>query len=174
MRRLIPQVSALAVLVMLVPVLDGCGRQTGPTRESAPAQQAELGRSAPDFSFTTVDGETISLAALRGKPVLLNFWASWCHFCIEEAPHLEALYQQYEQNDLQVLGVGTDSQDALRRKAEELKLTYPVGSNPEAAGMYGVSGIPHTFFIDRDGKLVSSVVGARPRADLEAEVKRIL
>jgi cytochrome c biogenesis protein CcmG/thiol:disulfide interchange protein DsbE len=163
MRRLIPQASLLAAVAAVALVLGGCGQQT-----AAP----EAG--APDFSFTALDGQTVSLAALRGKPVLLNFWASWCHFCAEEAPHLEALHREHQSAGLQVLGVGTDSQDALRQKAADLNLTYPVGSNPEAAKAYGVGGVPHTFIISREGKIVASLIGARSKAELETEVRKVL
>jgi peroxiredoxin len=145
------------------------GQATAPRTESAKGSQA-----AADFSFTDLQGKKVSLSDFKGKPVVLNFWASWCHFCAQEAPDLEALSKQYKDKDLVVLGVGTDDQDALRQKAEQLKLTYPVGSNPTAAQSYGVSGVPHTFMIDRKGNITASLVGARPKADLEEEIKKIL
>jgi peroxiredoxin len=148
-------------------VLLGC---SGPQAQP----QAQVGNPAPDFSLATLDGKTIQLSSLRGKPVVVNFWASWCHFCVGEAPDLQALYQQYHGQGLEMLGVGTDDQEALRAKAQELKLTYPIGSNPQAADTYGVEGVPHTFFINRQGLIAASARGARSRADLEAEVKKLL
>jgi len=141
---------------------------------SQPGQRAEIHSRAPDFSLKTFDGKTIRLSALKGKPVVLNFWASWCHFCAQEAPDLEAAYKECKSSGLQVLGVGLDDADALAEKTKKLKLTYPVGFSPEAGREYGVMPIPQTFFIDRQGVIVSQFVGARPRADLEAEVKKIL
>jgi peroxiredoxin len=179
MRRL----SAALGLAALSVLLGSCGRPA-PTRLAAERPQAsqspgtgeaaQESNSAPDFSLTTLDGKTIKLSDLKGKPVVVNFWASWCHYCGGEARDLEALYKQYRPQGLQMLGVGVDDPAALKRRAEELKLTYPIGSNPEAAKRYGVSGIPHTFLINREGKVVSSLIGARPRAELEAQVRKIL
>jgi peroxiredoxin len=170
-------------LIAFALVTSGCGRPA-PARLAAERPQAsrpvsaqEVAREggvAPDFSFTTLDGKTIELSDLKGKPVVLNFWASWCHYCLGEAPDLEVLYKKYSPQGLQMLGVGTDDPAALKRKAEELKLTYAIGSEPNAAKLYGVNGIPHTFFISRDGKIAKSLLGAAPRAELEAQIKRIL
>jgi cytochrome c biogenesis protein CcmG/thiol:disulfide interchange protein DsbE len=143
------------------------------TRDAAPAPAAQ-GRTAEDFTLTTTEGKEIRLADLKGQPVVVNFWASWCHYCAQEAPDLEALYQQYHPKGLAVLGVGTDDAKSLQAKAKELGLTYPVGSGPETAQRYGVDGVPHTVFVNRDGWITASLVGARPKAELEAEVKKIM
>ncbi len=177
-----PRTHRVVLLVSLValPLLLALGctpkpsaERTPPTAPAGPAAETQ-GTPAAEFSFTTTEGKTISLAELKGKPVLVNFWASWCHFCVQEAPDLEALYQQYHPQGLEVLGVGTDDNAALKAKAAELGLTYPVGSNPEAAQAYGVGGIPHTFLIDRQGEVVASLVGARPRAELEEAIKKVM
>jgi peroxiredoxin len=172
---------ALAILAVFV---SGCSRPVPKPTALQPTQaedtsaqmgqQAEINQPAPDFALTTLDGKTIRLSDLKGKPVIINFWASWCHFCTQEAPDLEAIYKQYHPRGLQLLGVGTDEAAKLKAKAKELGLTYPIGANPKAAEMYGVQGIPHSFFVGKDGKLISQVVGAVPRPELEAQVKKIL
>jgi peroxiredoxin len=171
--------KTLALLALLALFVVGCQKpspEAGEPQAARPAAKAEVGKQAPDFSFETLDGKVVRLADLEGKPVVLNFWASWCPYCVKEAPDLEALYQQYRKShDLQMLGVaGQDTTEALKGKADDLKLTYPVGISPQTAMAYGVSGIPHTFFIDREGKIVSSMAGARPKAELEAEIKKII
>lgn len=177
----------LAVIAMLAFVLGGCasgpapgpppGEAVGESPEAAAPSRAgplEPG-PAPAFSFDTLDGETISLADLEGRPIVLNFWSSSCPYCAALAPHLETLNQEHQEQGLQVLGVaGRDSEQALRDKAEALNLTYPIGMSPEAVAAYGVRGIPMTFFIDREGNIVSSVLGSRELPDLEAEVQKIL
>lgn len=177
----------LAVIVMVAFVLGGCaggpasgtppGEVAGESPEGAAASRGGLLEPgpAPAFSFDTLDGETISLADLKGRPIVLNFWSSTCPHCSTLAPHLETLNQEYQEQGLQVLGVaGRDSERALRDKAEGLNLTYPIGMSPEAVAAYGVRGIPMTFFIDREGNIVSSVLGSRGLPDLEAEVQKIL
>lgn len=184
--KALARLAAFALVVMLVAsLISGCSRavpkptamrppQPEQTSDQTAVAQAEIGQPAPDFTLKTLDGKSVSLSSLKGKPVVVNFWASWCHFCAQEAPDLEAIYKQHHAKGLQLLGVGTDEASKLAAKAKELGLTYPIGSNPKAAEMYGVQGIPHTFFVNKEGKLVSQVVGARPRAELETEVKKIL
>jgi cytochrome c biogenesis protein CcmG/thiol:disulfide interchange protein DsbE len=177
----------LAVIAMLAFVLGGCasgpapetplGETLGESPEAAAPPRAgtlEPG-PAPTFSLDTLDGETISLADLEGRPVVLNFWSSSCPHCATLAPHLETLSKEHQEQGLQVLGVaGRDSEQALRDKAEALNLTYPIGMSPEAVSAYGVRGIPMTFFIDREGNIVSSILGSRGLPDVEAEVQKIL
>jgi cytochrome c biogenesis protein CcmG/thiol:disulfide interchange protein DsbE len=175
---------ALAVIAMVAFVLGGCARGPAPgtppgeaTGETAaPSRVGPLDPGpAPAFSFETLDGETISLADLEGRPIVLNFWSSSCPHCATLAPHLETLNQEYQEQGLQVLGVaGRDSARALRDKAEGLNLTYPIGMSPETGSAYGVRGIPMTFFIDREGNIVSSILGSRGLPDLEAEAQKIL
>jgi peroxiredoxin len=174
--------AVLLLLAVTAVMLGGCARKpatTGrapapPAAPTAAPAPVRVGGDAPNFTLETSNGKSITLADLKGKPVVLNFWASWCHFCAQEAPDLDALYQQYQSKGLQVLGVGTDEAAALKAKAKELGLTYPTGANAEAARTYGVGGVPHTFFVDREGKITASLLGARPKAELEAEVRKIL
>ena len=183
------RISLLGVIVLALATAAGCGQPSPRPQAGKPSaapqqilpqqssQEAVVGKPAPDFSFTTLDGKAIKLSDLKGKPVVVNFWASWCHFCAQEAPDLEAAYNQYKSQGLQMLGVGADPNDppdALKKKVAELKITYPVGPGADAAKAYGVTGFPTTFFVDSKGVLVSQLVGARPKAQLDAEVKKIL
>jgi peroxiredoxin len=130
---------------------------------------------APDFTLQTLDGtQQYRLSDLRGRPVAVFFWTSWCGACALQAPDLETLYQRYRDQDFLVLGVGLDDPAALQAKAEALGLTFPVGYNEEAAWLYGVYYIPHTFIIDRSGIISSSFVGAYPIATLEAAIMAVL
>jgi len=157
-RRLLP----LLCLAALLPTLAGCAHRT------------PVGPAAKDFTLTTLDGKKIRLADLKGKTVLVNFWASWCGYCAEEAPDIEAIYQKYHPEGLEVLGVGDDDAAALAAKASELKLTYPIGSNPEAVKLYGVTGFPTTIVINREGEIVDTLDGARPKIELESTVKAVM
>jgi cytochrome c biogenesis protein CcmG, thiol:disulfide interchange protein DsbE len=117
--------------------------------------------AAPGFTLERLDasaaGEQISLADLHGKAVVVNFWASWCIPCKDEAPFLQKIYDQYRAKGLVVLGV--DAQDFrkdARRFLARYGLKYPVAYDGKGStlGKWGVTGFPETFFVDRSGQLV--------------------
>lgn len=111
---------------------------------------------APDFTFTTFEGETIRLSDLRGKGVVLNFWASWCIPCRNEAPILEEAWLREKENGIIFLGLDYLDQDHVAKAfLEEFKVTYPNGPDlqSEAARSYGLTGVPETYFIDPNGEI---------------------
>ena len=117
---------------------------------------------APPFTFTTFEGETIALADLRGKGVVLNFWASWCDPCREEALLLEQTWQQEQANGIVFLGLDyLDQEPAAKAYLAEYQVTYPNGPDlqSKAARDYGIKGVPETFFISPDGKIAFMVIG---------------
>jgi len=117
---------------------------------------------APAFTFTTFDGETISLADLSGKGVVLNFWASWCDPCRDEAALLEQTWQQEKEHDIVFLGLDyLDQEPAAKAYLAEFGITYPNGPDLQsaAARRYGIKGVPETFFIDPTGKITDIVIG---------------
>jgi cytochrome c biogenesis protein CcmG/thiol:disulfide interchange protein DsbE len=161
--------AALAIAAVLLAVSAGCGNGP-PGGGSSVAIEA-----APQFSVTTLDGRSYSLSDLKGRPVVLTFWASWCPACAQLAPRLDALYTTHQDDGLLVLGVaGADSEEDLTKKAESLKITYPIALSEEAVRAYGVHTIPMTFFIGRDGTLATSVMGAAPDGVLAEAVQKIL
>jgi cytochrome c biogenesis protein CcmG/thiol:disulfide interchange protein DsbE len=132
---------------------------------------------APPFTFTTFDGETISLEALRGKGVVLNFWASWCAPCRDEAPLLEAMWRREKDNGIVFIGLDyLDQEPAARAYLAEFNITYPNGPDLQsaAARRYGIKGVPETFFIDPDGVIQELVVGPIvSQAQMEALLDKI-
>lgn len=134
-------------------------------------------RPAPDFSLTTFDRATISLAELRGKPIVINFWASWCPPCRIEAPLLERAWRAYKDRGPVFLGVNIQDrrEDALSYM-REFNVTYPNGPDPngEIAIDYGVSGLPVTFFVSREGQIVRRWVGAVERNVLIRAIEEIM
>ena len=117
---------------------------------------------APPFSLATLDGGRISLQGLRGHPVIVNFWASWCLPCRAEAPLLQAAATDYAARGLVVLGiVYEDSAENARAFMGQYGQTYPGLLDPDGrtALDYGVFGIPETYFIDRTGRIVSKQTG---------------
>lgn len=117
---------------------------------------------APPFTFTTFEGETISLAALKGQGVVLNFWASWCDPCREEAALLERTWRREQDNGIVFIGLDyLDQEPAAKAYLAEYDISYPNGPDlqSDAARRYGIDGVPETFFIDPDGNITDVVVG---------------
>ncbi len=136
------------------------------------------GALAPDFGLTRFDtGETIVLSSLRGQPVILDFFASWCPSCQAEAPGLQEFWQAYADRGLKLLGLAlNDSVDGLRRFKDDFLLTYPMGLDETGniAAMYSASSIPTFVFIDREGRIAKVVVGPMGKDKLAAEAEALL
>ena len=117
---------------------------------------------APTFSFTTFEGEKISLEDMRGKGVVLNFWASWCNPCREEAVMLEETWQREKENNIVFIGLDyLDQEPAAKAYLQEFAISYANGPDlrSQAARVYGIKGVPETFFIDPQGKIAQLVIG---------------
>jgi len=132
------------------------------TAGSIPAPQ--VGFLAPDFSLVNQNGETVQLSELRGQPILLNFWASWCGPCRSEMPSMEKVYREVNGDGIEILAVNSTIQDdpnAANQFAQELGLTFPIlfDTTGEATRQYLVRALPTSFFIDRNGIIQEIVVG---------------
>ncbi len=117
---------------------------------------------APPLEFTTFEGETINLADLRGKGVVVNFWASWCDPCRDEAALLEATWRREKDNGIVFLGLDyLDQEPAAKAYLAEFDITYPNGPDlrSQVARRYGIKGVPETFFINPEGEIVEIVIG---------------
>jgi cytochrome c biogenesis protein CcmG, thiol:disulfide interchange protein DsbE len=136
---------------------------TGWTTQGAiPAPQK--GFLAPDFALQNADGKTVRLSELRGEPVVINVWASWCTPCREEMPALQRVYRDYEDQSVVILGLNSTSQDtrdAALSFAAEQGLTFPIlfDEGGEATRLYQVRALPTTFFIDAQGKIQEVITG---------------
>ncbi len=125
----------------------------------------EPGLPAPDFSYPGLDGKMVSLSDYRGKVVFLNIWATWCPPCREEMPSMEKLYRELRGEGFEILAV---SIDALGAKAvapfmKEYRLSFPALLDPEGTvqQLYGTTGIPESFIIDKKGIIAEKILGAR-------------
>ena len=149
-----------------------CGVPQAPPRNGSPA---------PDLVATTLEGDTLSLTAFRGRPLLLNLWATWCAPCREETPYLQSLHERYVERGLRVVGVTVDTRGSvseIRRFMEEFGVTYTVLHDPDmvSTDRYAVSGLPATFLVDRQGTIRHVVAGPVAAGDqaFAAALSRIL
>ena len=157
------------------------------TQLLTPAPQADsdplVGHSAPNFSLAMLESHssqsTLALSNFKGKPVVLNFWASWCDPCKEEAPLLENSWKQAQAQGKDVVFLGIDYQDPNNNGLSFLKLysiTYPTAldANGSAAMKYGVTSLPQTIFIGRNGSVVSRVPRELTAQALSSNLQLIL
>ncbi len=121
-----------------------------------------LDELAPDFTLETFQGDTVSLQDFRGQGVVLNFWASWCNPCREEADLLENTWRAEQDNGIAFVGIAyLDQGPAARRYLEEFNITYPNGRDKggDISRRYAVTGVPVTYFVQPDGKIVGKFTG---------------
>lgn len=136
-----------------------------------------IGRSAPDLTLSLFDGEHITLAEYKGRPVVINFWASWCVPCREEAPMLEKTWRRYRDQGVMFIGVDIqDTEDKALAFVREFNKTYPTGMDRDGRITldYGVIGIPVTFFVNRDGLVVRRFVGSLREEQLVKWIDELL
>jgi cytochrome c biogenesis protein CcmG/thiol:disulfide interchange protein DsbE len=169
-------VGAIAILTWRV--VAGSGDGASGTPQAHRVNVAQVGAPAPNFELQTLDGRTVQLADFRGRPVLVNFWASWCTPCRDEFPFLQQLVNDHK--DLVVLGVTEDTitSDA-KAFVRHRHATWPMlaDTGGQVAREYGVKPIPQTMFVDRNGTMtvrVNAALHLLPGPQLDAELARIL
>jgi cytochrome c biogenesis protein CcmG/thiol:disulfide interchange protein DsbE len=143
------------------------------TRGTTPAVGANIGQTAPDFALTDLDGNPLHLADLRGRPVIVNFWASWCGPCIDEFPILRDGAATHTADNVALVGiVYRDNADAARHFMQGIGATWPSAMDPgeQVAQAYGIYGPPETFFIDANGVVRGRQIGQLSAADFERQL----
>lgn len=139
--------------LLLLLALAGCAGTGG----ELPAR-VEVGLEAPSYAARDLKGDSVSLALLRGKPVLLNVWATWCLPCKEEIPYLEKLHGAHAAKGLQIIGVSIDARGdeaKIESFARDFRMSYPIWRDPDERvnSRFLAIGVPSTYLIDRDGVL---------------------
>lgn len=148
--RLVLPAAAFCCVIAAV----GCSTEG----EGVARTRVDVGLPVPAYSALSLTGDTVSLADLRGKVVLLNTWATWCHPCRDEIPELQALHEKYAARGLELIGVSVDTDgadEAIREFMRDYRMTYPVWRDPgeRVSAQFHTVGVPTTFLIDRAGVL---------------------
>lgn len=143
---------------------------------TAPPEQRSSFPLAPEVALQTLDGKSFALADLRGRVVLLNFWATWCIPCRSEIPELNLMHRDLETRGLSVVGVSTyDGADAVRDFWKDIKQDYTVLLGDRSVeSKFAVPALPTTFILDREGRIRAKIVGEKSRDAFEAAVKPLL
>jgi thiol-disulfide isomerase/thioredoxin len=177
-RRLAMQ-QAEANHVVLVP--DKGSPAASSDSSAAPQSEAPTmrGKVAPAFTLMTLDGKKVSLSDYKGRPVLVNFWATWCGPCKVEMPWFEAFHKQYAAQGFEILGLTDDvdaGKDVIAKVAQKIGVTYPIlltdGKVQTAYG--GLDYLPMSFYIDKNGVIVEETAGLGSKDEIEAHIKKTI
>jgi cytochrome c biogenesis protein CcmG/thiol:disulfide interchange protein DsbE len=176
--KLVLQGAAVAVIAVLIALLawQVVSEQRG--QSLADAIAAGEKPQSPTLELPLLDeSATLSLAELEGKAVVLNFWASWCEPCKEEAPLFQDAWERYQDRGLVIVGVDSeDFRTDARRFVERYRITYPIvhAKSTDTRDDFGVTGYPETYFIDAEGRIVHHVAGQVSADQLEDGIEAIL
>ncbi len=172
-----PISTALAIVVIVTLMI--FSREETP-QQSLPGAPLVVGKPAPDFTLSTLDGTEVSLSQFRGQPVLINFWASWCFSCREEMPEMVRMYESHKAEGLTILGVNLTFQDFLpdiQAFVNEFNISFPVLLDEDGLvteRLYQIPGIPTTVFVNRDGTIERIQVGLITGSQFDQYVAKIL
>lgn len=164
--------SAMALLVY------GASR-TSKSQTANPAAGGDgQSRLAPDFELKSLDGRAVKLSDFRGKVVVLNFWATYCAPCRVETPWLIDFYRQYKTQGLEIVGVSMDDGDRQQVSdfVKEMNIDYSIlmGNHTVGDAYGGTRFLPQSFLIDREGRIVKSMLGIQSKSDLEENIRQLL
>lgn len=167
----------LVTLGVTLLCITGCGGggTGGGAGEEFEFSVIQTGDGAPDFSLEAVGGDQVNLSDSEGQVRLIDFWATWCAPCREEIPMFKELYETYGSQGFTILAISDESLDAVREFVENHDIPYPNLVDPgEVSEEYGVLALPSAYLIDRDGKVIETFVGPKPRAVLEGKIVELL
>ena len=171
----------LPVILTLVLLVTSCSAGPEPPDGKSPTASVEgtqVGNLAPDFQLQNLDGQAVSLGNLRNKPVLINFWATWCPPCRSEMPYIQEIYEEWSGKGLVVLTINMgEKPPQVEEFLESQNLSLPVllDTGKNVAQKYNVQFIPTTFFIDEDGVIQEKIIGAFPnKAAIEKSLSKII
>ena len=173
----------LVIVSTVVLVIAGCSpgpapQALAPSSIPSPDVGTRVGNLAPDFQLLDLDQEPVSLSGLRGKPVVLNFWATWCPSCVDEMPYLQEIHEEYSSEGLMLLAINlAESPTTVENFLQNNNLSLPVllDTGGIVNQQYHIQWLPTTLFIDEDGIIQSKRIGGFMRkGDIEKELRKIM
>jgi cytochrome c biogenesis protein CcmG/thiol:disulfide interchange protein DsbE len=168
-RRVSPVWAAAGAVGLVVLLLLAYSIATGP------GTALQVGQPAPTFKLTALTGEKMDLEAQRGQVVVVNFFASWCNPCRQEAADLEAIWRQYEPEGVQFFGIAyKDARSMVEAFLTEFDVTYSCAVDPgnRTSRAYGVTGVPETFVVNGQGLLLRHFIGPVSQAELGLTIEQ--
>lgn len=168
-------ILVLAILISLFTIFlaTGLSNRTSVTGRSG---EQLIGEKSPEFLAAAIDGDSVSLSNYLGSPIVLNFWASWCPPCRDETPHFEKMWRLYRQKGVVLLGINVqDTVADADRYIKEFDVTFTNAIDKDGKIMvdYGVTGLPVTFFINREGIIIGRWVGSIGESNLKSRVEAL-
>ncbi len=173
--------TMLVMIVILLPMMTGCqpsSESPGETSPTASVEGNQVGNLAPDFQVQNLDGENVSLSELRGKPVMLNFWATWCPPCVSEMSYIQQIYKEWSDKGLVLLTIDVGESSARVKEflqAYNLSLPTLLDTERRVAQKYSIKYYPTTFFIDKNGIIQEKKIGAfQNKEEIERYLGKII
>jgi len=167
--------------VVLTPSSGGAGggsEGAAATGETTAQDIPLKGKAAPGFTLVNLEGKKVSLSDYKGRPVVVNFWATWCAPCKLEMPWFEEFRQKYQGQGFEILGIAEDDagKDEIAKTAKKVAVTYPILlTDGKVAPAYGgVDMLPTSFYIDRKGLVETETIGLASKDEVEANIKKLL
>jgi len=167
----------LGLIVLATLLLSACGKSGSPGPGDGEVDPGPLrnGDLAPDFEVTNLNGDTVQLSALAGRVRLVDFWATWCAPCRNEIPMLNDLHRQYADSGLSILALSDEEPEIVQEFVVETGMAYTnLVRASDVADRYGVLGLPTAFLVDREGHIVETFFGEKPRVALEKRIRTLL
>jgi thiol-disulfide isomerase/thioredoxin len=165
--------------VVLVPEKSGSAAADSQSPEAEASQMR--GKPAPAFTLVTLDGKRVSLSDYKGRPVLVNFWATWCAPCKVEMPWFEEFNKQYAAQGFAILGLADDvdsGKDTIAKVAHKTGVTYPIlltdGKVQKSYAPAGMDYLPMSFYVDRNGVIVEETAGLGSKDEIEDNIKKTI
>jgi peroxiredoxin len=174
--RLVGDEDLVPTTAVANPSTDIASGEDAASPVSSPQVAPRRGQIAPDFTLLDLEGQPVSLSEWQGRPVLINFWATWCGPCKIEMPVIQAAYKDHQEDGLMVLAVAVDdSAKNVRRFFEEHSLTFqPLMDDGEVSRAYQVFGLPTSFFVRPDGIITDVHAGMLTEGKIEENLARVL